>query len=207
MTHIFILDDHLVFIEGIISILHGNEDGIKVDGWATSVNEANVKLGKSKAQVILLDLLMPEISGIEYCKTIRDRYPDKKIIILTGELDPVSLEEAWSNGAHAILIKSCGKKVIIDTIHQVLSGQRVIGKHVAEIVNLNIMSHESKPLLTQSEIIALNLLAQGFKRSVVASKMGNSINAVNFHCKNIFRKLETDNIVTALEKARQKKLI
>jgi len=207
MINLFIIDDHLVFIQGIISVLQDNTEEIKVEGWATSVREASVKLRKSKAEVVLLDLLMPETSGIEFCKTIRSQYPDKKVVILTGELDPVSLEEVWSNGAHAILIKTCGAKALVDTIHQVISGQKVIGKQVSEIIDLNIRAQNSKPILTPSEITVLELLSQGFKRTVVASKMGNSINAVNFHCKNIFRKLETDNIVTALEKARQKKLI
>lgn len=130
MINIFVIDDHPVFIDGIKTVFKNGNDKIKVSGSATSVKEALPKLKRSRAKVVLLDLIMPEISGVEFCLTIKKRFPEKKVIALTGELNPTVLYNAWMNKADAIIMKYCEKQELIDTIHTVLEGNRTDRKSV-----------------------------------------------------------------------------
>jgi DNA-binding NarL/FixJ family response regulator len=151
MINIFIIDDHPVFIDGIKSVFSNGDDKIKVTGWATSVKEALPKLKRSRAKIVLLDLIMPEISGVEFCLIIKKQFPEKKVIALTGELNPTILYNTWINNADAIIMKYCEKKELVNVIHSVLEGNRVLGDKVPDFHELLELSTPKKSLLTISE--------------------------------------------------------
>lgn len=207
MINIFVIDDHPVFIDGIKSVFSNSEDKIKVSGWATSVKEALPKLKRSRAKIVLLDLIMPEISGVEFCLMIKKQFPEKKVIALTGELNPTVLYSAWINDADAILMKYCEKKELLSTIHTVLEGNRVIGDKVPNFYDLLNLNNTKKSLLTISEHQVLSLLAKGYSRKKTATILGSSKNAVDFHCKNMNMKFKVKNITSVINEARKRKLI
>lgn len=207
MINIFVIDDHPVFINGIKSIFNGGQDKIKVTGTANSAKEALTKLKRSRAQVIFLDLIMPEFTGIEFCLIIKNLFPDKKVIALTGELDPSILYNAWMNKADAILMKYCGKDELIDTIHGVLAGRRIIGTKVPDFYSLITKEGKSAIKLTNREQQILNLLASGHSRDEVGQILGSTQNTVNFHCKNLFKKFNQNKLISVIEEARKAKLI
>lgn len=207
MINIFVIDDHPVFIDGLRSIFDNREDRIKISGWAYSAKEALPKLKRSKAQVVLLDLVMPEFSGVEFCLLIKKQFPEKKVIALTGELNANLLYNTWLNMADAILMKYCGKEELLETIYAVLAGRRVLGKDVPEFYDQLRASEQHKPYLTRTEMQILNLLAKGHKRQEVSDLLGSNLNAVNFHCKNLFKKFDKNNLLGVVEAARKAKLI
>ncbi len=207
MINIFIIDDHPVFIDGIKSIFYSGDDKIKVSGSANSAKEAFPKLKRSRARVVLLDLIMPEISGIEFSLVIKNNFPKKKVIALTGELDPTTLYNAWMNKVDAILMKYCGKDELVDAIHSVLSGNRVIGNNVPEFYNQIRNENITTPRLTKSEQQVLNLLSLGHTREKVSIILGSTPNAINFHCKNLFRKFEKNKLISVIEEAKKFGLI
>lgn len=207
MINIFVIDDHPVFIDGIKTVFKNGNDKIKVSGSATSVKEALPKLKRSRAKVVLLDLIMPEISGVEFCLTIKKRFPEKKVIALTGELNPTVLYNAWMNKADAIIMKYCEKQELIDTIHTVLEGNRTIGPDVPDFHDLISGNDSESPKLTPSELPILNLLAKGHTRDEVGKILGSSRNAINFHCKNMNKKFNVKNITSVIDEARKRKLI
>ncbi|RLD84781.1 MAG: hypothetical protein DRJ10_00270 [Bacteroidetes bacterium] len=207
MINIFIIDDHPVVINGIRLIFGEGKDKIKVSGWANSAKEAIPKLKKSHAQVVLLDLVMPEYTGVEFCLFIKKHFPDKKVIALTGELDTTILYNTWMNKADAILIKNCGKEELVEAIHGVLAGRRIIGNEVPDFSSLMIPAKKTKRKLTPSEQRILKLLAEGHSRPKVGEMIGSSEEAINFHCKNLLRKFNTNKMIVAIEQAMREKLI
>ncbi|RLD45225.1 MAG: hypothetical protein DRI89_01685 [Bacteroidetes bacterium] len=207
MTNIFIIDDHPVVIDGIRSVFSDGKDKIKVSGWANSAKEALPKLKRSHAKVVLLDLIMPEFTGVEFCLVIKNQFPDKKVIALTGELNPTILYNAWMNKADAILMKYCGKQELIDTIHGVLAGNRIIGDQVPDFDYYLRSNGKREQKLTPSEQQILNLLAKGLSRAEAGKILGTSQNAINFHCKNLFKKFNKNKIVAVIEEAKRLKLI
>lgn len=207
MINVFVIDDHPVFIDGIRSIFNSREDRIKISGWAYSAKEALPKLKRSKAHVVLLDLVMPEFSGVEFCLLIKKQFPEKKVIALTGELNTNLLYTTWLNMADAILMKYCGKEELVETIYAVLAGRRVLGKDVPEFYEQLRASEQHKPYLTRTELQILSLLAKGHKRQEVSDLLGSNLNAVNFHCKNLFKKFNKPNLLGVVEAARKANLI
>ena len=207
MTNIFVIDDHPVYIDGIKSAFKDGEDKIKVSGWATSVKEAIPKLKRSRAKIVLLDLLMPVVNGVDFCLTLKNNFPEKKVIALTGALNPTILYNTWINKADAILMKYSKKQDIVDTIHSVLDGNRILGDDVPEFYEL-LFNGDIKPTkLTVSEQQVINLLAKGHTRKKTASILGSTPNAVHFHCRNLFKKLKTNNITGAVKEARRQGLV
>ncbi len=207
MINIFVIDDHPVFIDGIKSVFSNGDDKIKVTGSATSVKEALPKLKRSLAKIVLLDLIMPEVSGVEFCLMIKKQFPEKKVIALTGELDPTVLYNTWINGADAILIKYCQKKELVSAINIVLEGNRVLGDKVPDFLDLLNLNSPKKSLLTISELQVLSLLAKGHSRKETAKILGSKLNAVDFHCKNMNKKFNVKNITSVIDEARNRKLI
>jgi DNA-binding NarL/FixJ family response regulator len=207
MINIFVIDDHPVFIDGIKANFADGEDNIKVSGWAYSAKEALPKLKRSRAKVVLLDLIMPEITGVEFCLVLKNDFPDKKVIALTGELNPTLLYNTWLNKADAILLKYCGKDELVDTIHGVLAGSRILGDNVPDFDSYFRDPEKRKTKLTRREQQILTLLAKGYSREKVGEILKSNKNAVNFHCHNMFRKYNTSKLVTVIDMARCDNLI
>jgi len=207
MINILVVDDHPVFIEGIKTLFSDREDKIKVAGWAYNAKDALTKLKRTKVKIVLVDLIMPEISGVELCLFIKNEYPDIKVIVLTGELNPVLLHSAWLNKADAILIKHCGKEELVDTIHTVLAGSRILGNEVPNFDELLMGKGTRKSKLTKREHLILGYLAKGDSREEVAQKLKSNKRAVNFHCHNLFKKFNETKLIRVVEIARKEGLI
>ncbi len=207
MINIFILDDHPIYIKGIKAALQPDKKIVKVIGSATSAPEAMQKLTESPVDVILLDLIMPEIDGIECAHMIKKQYPGMKIVILTGENDTQLLYNAWIAGVDAILTKYCGKGEIIATIKSVIEGNRIIGKKLPDFFSHMGGDDSSTITLTSREQQVLSLLAQGKRRVDVSDLLNISKDTVDFHCRNLHRKFDKNKIQSVISEARKAKLI
>jgi len=208
MINVFIVDDHPLFIDGVSSAFIKDIDNIEVVGSANSGNEAIEKLKDSNADVVLLDLVMPEMGGAECSELLKKLYPSLKIVILTGETDTSLLYKVWMNGVDAIELKYCGKQALVSTIKEVMLGKRIIGQKVPYFFdNIETSSGRSSPSLTKREEEVLKLLATGYTRKEVADKLFLSIDAVHFHCKNLFKKFNKNRIHLLLAEARKLKII
>ncbi len=207
MTKVFVIDDHPVFVDGIKAIFKDSVEDIVISDWAYSVKEALPKLRNSDAEIVLLDLVMPDFSGVEFCLVIKNQFPEKKVVALTGSLNTTILYNTWVNRADAILMKYCGKSELVSTIKGVLSGRRIIGNQVPEFYDEITNSRSKKPTLTKSEQQILNLLAQGHSRQEVGDMLCSSKNAINFHCKNLFKKFKKTKLIAVIEEARKENLI
>ncbi len=207
MINVFVIDDHPLFIDGLKSVFSNNKDGIKISGSANSADEALPLLKRSMAKIVLLDLKMPGTSGDEFCLVLKSKFPDKKVIALTGETDTTLLYNTWNNMADAILIKHCGKQELVNVITSVLSGKRILGTNVPEFHNQRSINKSDRPRLTNSELRVISLLSTGKTRTEVAQVLGTSQHAVNFHVKNIFKKFKMNRIMSVVDEAKRLHLI
>ncbi len=207
MIDLFVIDDHPVVIDGLISVFKDGHDNIRVTGSANSAEEALPKLVRSKANIVILDLLMPGISGVDFCLKLKKEFPRKKVIILTGESGINLLYNVWINRADAILLKHSGKDELVDAIRGVMSGRRIIGSNVPDFMIPHKTIEQRIPKLTNREHQILTLLAKGMTRGEVARMLGSSVDAVNFHCKNLFRKFDQNKLVSVVDEARNLGLI
>lgn len=208
MRGIFIIEDHKVIIDSLTYMFNSIEDKLKIYGFAMTAKDAIEKLKTSKAEVILLDLALPDMSGADLCKHIRLCYPNKNIIVLTGETRPDVLKRVWENGANGILTKYCDAEELIQTIYDVLSGIRVIGSHVPEFSGNNYQFPLSLGAsLTEKEKLVLSLLAQGITRKQICDLLGITKNTMDSHCRNLFRKFEKKKMIDVLMIAKKMRLI
>jgi len=202
MIYLFLIDDHPLFINGVKAVLETDEN-LAVVGSSTSCREAITMIDSENVDVILLDLVMPETSGIVCARSLKKAYPRIKIIALTGELDEALLHEAWLSGMDGMLLKYCGRTELLETIKSVYKGNKVIGKNVPYFFNLEKNTTSEIPRLTRREEDVLKLLALNLSRKEVSERLLITLDAVNFHCKNLYRKFKKNKIQSLLEESRK----
>ena len=127
MTEIFVITNNREFKDEIHSILKA-----MVTGSATSANEALPMLKQSSADIVILDLDMPENTGVVFCSVVKNQLPDKKVVALTSQLDSTLIFNTWMNLVDAILMKDYIKEDLIDIIRAVIVGKRILGRKVPE---------------------------------------------------------------------------
>ncbi len=208
MINIYIIDDHPLYIEGVVKAIDTDDTDVTVVGTAISFNELQERLKSYTIDVILLDLKMPEVDGVQCFLYIRKHFPDIKVIAVTGELDSTLLLNAWLSGIDAIISKWSGKEELLNAIHQVRSNQRFIDNSLPNIFQaVNVARDERAPKLTPREEEVLKLLATGITRMKVAQQFNISLDSVNFHCKNIFKKFNKNKLNEVLIEAKKYKII
>ena len=206
MIYLYLIDDHPLFINGVKAVLE-TDTHLSVIGSANSCKGAIEQMNTDIIDIILLDLVMPEVNGITCARSLKKTCPNIKIIALTGELDEALLHDAWLSGMDAILLKYCGRDELISTIKTVHKGNKIIGKNVPYFFNLEKNVDSNIPRLTRREEDVLKLLALNLSRREVSDRLMISTDAVNFHCKNLFRKFNKSKVQTLLSEARKLKII
>jgi DNA-binding NarL/FixJ family response regulator len=195
---VLLVDDHLVVIEGIRLLLNGEVD-IQVCAYALSGEDALNQLAEITPDVILLDLNMPGMNGIDTCKKIKAKYPDIKIVILTMLKDSSLIKLLLKSGADGYLLKNSGKAEIVEAIRAVNLGQRYLGYEVKDILLDSISLKERKPLnpmmprLSRRETEILQMIVDEFTTQEIAEKLFISFSTVETHRRNILIKLGARN--------------
>lgn len=207
MINLYLVDDHSFLNQGITTAFEQQKSEINVVGSATSGMEAIEQLKTLDVDVVLLDIVMPEMDGIECCRQIKKLYPDIKVIAFTGELDPNKLLKIWLEKVDGILLKTCGMDELVRTIKNVMKNQKIIGDNVPSFFENCETETDSPPKLTKTEIEILKLLGSGLTRQEVADKMNRSMYSVEFHCKNLLSKFNGNRIHSILTEARKARII
>lgn len=211
MIKILIADDHQMFIDGIKALLK-NEKEIKVVGEALNGEEVLSLLKKEKADIILLDINMPKMDGIEATREIKKKFPDVKIIILTMHNKNEFISGLANEGASGYVLKNTGKRELLDAIESVYEGKTFFSKEVTETIIQNLYKRPSEQKmeyaqLTEREKDVLKLIAQEFSTKEIADKLFISPNTVETHRKNLMSKINAKNIAGLVKFALQTGLI
>jgi len=200
---IFVADDHQLFIEGIKALTRDNQE-VKLIGEAENGEDLLAQLKTNQPDVILMDINMPKINGIEATKKIRQLYPEIKILALTMFDDTLYVSEMIKAGASGYLLKNAGKSELITAITTVYKGERYVSSEVSlkmidKMNNNDQSSAENKmpPVrkseVTKKELEILKLIAQELTNAEIASKLNNSPMTIITHRKNLLRKLGVKN--------------
>ena len=181
---ILLADDHPLLRDGVAGLIADQPD-MELVGEASNGRETIDQFRKHRPDVILLDLQMPEISGIDALLAIRAESPDARIIVLTTYTGDVQILRALKAGAQAYLLKSTLRRELLDTIRAVHGGQRRIPAEVA----VQLAEHAADDQLTPREIEVLRLIAVGKANKLVASDLAITEETVKGHVKSILSKL------------------
>jgi DNA-binding NarL/FixJ family response regulator len=178
------VDDHPLLREGLAAIINSQPD-MAVVAQAASAQEALVQYRKYQPDVTLMDLRLPDQSGIEALEAVRTEFPAARIVMLTTFEGDVEIQRALEAGAQGYVLKSMPPKELVDVIRQVHSGKKKIPLQVAQ----RLAEHLSDEALTAREIEVLNQVAGGNRNRDIAEKLFITEETVKVHVKHIMDKL------------------
>jgi two-component system, NarL family, nitrate/nitrite response regulator NarL len=212
MIKIMIADDHQMFIDGIKALLKTEKD-IEVVGEALNGKALLAVLDKSTPDIVLMDINMPEMDGIEATKELAANFPHIKVIMLSMHANTEFVVGLIESGASGYILKNTGKKELTHAIRSVHSGS----PYFSEEITASIMSSFKNPertvrnaemeKLTEREKDVLKLIASEFSTKEIADKLFISTNTVETHRKNLFSKLKVKNLAGLVKYALQTGLI
>jgi two-component system NarL family response regulator len=215
VIRVLIADDQALFRRGLYVVL-GTEDGIEVVGEAENGEEAVAKSEELAPDVVLMDVRMPKVNGIDAARTIRGIAPTTKILMLTVSDEEDDLYEAIKAGANGYLLKEISVEEVAEAIRAVVQGQSLISPSMASKLlnefNTLVKKAEEKqqfpaPALTSRELEVLRLVAKGMSNREIADQLYISENTVKNHVRNILEKLHLHSRMQAVMYAVREQLI
>uniref|UniRef100_A0A831U5F1 Response regulator transcription factor n=1 Tax=Thermus islandicus TaxID=540988 RepID=A0A831U5F1_9DEIN len=197
MIRVLLADDHALFRQGLKSLLEAEGDfrvvGEAKDGWEALRHALEVR-----PDVILMDIQMPGLDGVQATQAILEEWPQARVIILTMYRQDAYVFEAVKAGARGYLLKDADAKALIEAIRRVHAGEVLLDAELAGriIQDFRAKKEASAPLnaeLTEREVQILKLLAQGYTNLEIASELGLSEKTVRNRLSEIFQKLHLNN--------------
>ena len=185
---ILVVDDHQLLREGIAAVLESQDDMALV-GQAGNGREAVDSFRRLRPDVTLMDLRMPEMSGIDAIAIIRAEFPNARIVVLTTYAGDAQAAAALKAGASGYLLKNLVRKELIETIRAVHSGKRRVPPEIA----MGIAEHVADDALTGREIEVLQRVAAGKSNKLIAVELAISEGTVKTHMKSILPKLDASD--------------
>ena len=202
MIRVLSVDDHPVVREGIAALIARQAD-MELIAEASNGREAVEQFRTHRPDVTLMDLQMPEMSGIDALSAIRSEFPDARIIVLTSYSGDVQISRALRSGARAYLLKDMLRKELLDTIRAVHAGHKRLSSEAAT----GIAEHSTDETLTPRETDVLRLIAAGNANKEIAAQLGLTEETVKHHVKNILSKLGANDRTHAVTIALKRGII
>jgi DNA-binding NarL/FixJ family response regulator len=207
MIRVFIVDDHPVVIEGIHSLLQ-NENDIEWMGQAMNAQSCLGYFVNNTADVILMDISMPGMDGMELCAVMKEKYPCIMILGLSTFNQGLYIKKMMDNGAAGYILKNSSKEELIKAIHAVHEGYIYFsGEAGMALLEYQKSATTVLPVLTPREKEILDLIAEGYTNPQIAEKIFLSPFTVDSHRKNLLAKLAVKNTASLIKLAVERKLI
>ena len=199
INKIMIVDDHQMVVDGLQSLLY-NVPQMKVVGQTNNPLNVLPFLKTTKVDLLITDINMNEMSGIELTRLVKSEFPLIKIICLSMFSDQLAIKEMIMAGVDAYILKNTGKEELLEAIHTVLKGKSFFSKEITQQL-VNNINENAVTRLTNREIEIICLIEKEYSNKQIADKLFISERTVETHRKNIFRKTETQNIVGLIKYA------
>ncbi|MDR2039963.1 MAG: response regulator transcription factor [Bacteroidales bacterium] len=203
MIKVHITDDHRMFVEGLTASINGS--GIaQVTGVSYSLEECRRLLSPETADVLLLDISLPDGNGIDFCVEIHQEYPDMKILVLTSHDEYSIVKRVMANGASGYILKNSLSEEVIAGIETVMNNEIFL----CDEVDILLEEHTDKPVwLSSREQELLKLIVDGYSNQEMAEKLFLGIETIKTYRKNLIQKLGAKNSMILVKMAIEKKLI
>ncbi len=206
MIRVFIAEDHKIVRDGIRHMLE-NESDFTLVGEAENGAEAVEKLREAEVDVLIVDINMPEMNGIELTKYVTEKYPDTKVMVLSMLDNENYIKQAVASGAIGYVSKTNGKEELLNAIRTVAAGEFFISHKLS--INLikgnrtiSFLTEEGKRLeleLSAREVEILNLIAEGYTNEEIADKTFTSKRTIETHRRNMIEKTKTRNTASLIK--------
>lgn len=199
---LLVVDDHAIVREGLVSILNFQSD-FNVIGEAENGREAIQMARELEPDVIIMDLMLPDIDGAETTARIRGVLPRTKILILTSFGNSANLSFALANGAAGAITKNRPKEELFSAIRAIVNGELVVCREIQQ----TLREDKELPALSPRQRQILHSLARGLTNGDIARQLGISTAVIKFHILAIFRKLNVSSRSEAVALALRKQLL
>lgn len=205
-----LIEDQQVLREGLAFLLDGTE-GFRCSGSFGSVEQAFRRISDDVPQVVLMDIGLPGMSGIEGIRLLKDRWPELLCITLTVYEDDEKIFDALCAGASGYLLKRTPPARLVESLREAVSGGAPMSPEVASRV-ISLFKHIRPPEradyhLTPHELRLLRMLVEGHSYKTAAAELGSSINTIGTHMQSIYRKLQVHSKSEAVVKALRNGLV
>lgn len=192
MITVFIVEDHAVVVEGLQAFLQ-NEKDIYLVGYANTASDCLNYFSHSTADVILMDINLPDMSGVELCKLIKANHKETMVLALSTFNQGIYMNKIMENGASGYLLKNASKQELVDGIKTVSKGGVYFSFDAGKIYKTTLEKNSHLPVLTRREKEILKLIAGGLTNAQISQQLFISIDTVDTHRKNLYSKLNVKN--------------
>ncbi|XOV91684.1 MAG: response regulator [Bacteroidota bacterium] len=204
---LLIADDHLVAREGIVFLLSGSPE-IEVVGEANNGKEAIKMVDELNPDILICDISMPDLSGIELLKTLESGKRDVKVLILSMHKDSEYIMKSFEYGAMGYLPKNADEGELLKAVDTIYNGDRYLTQEVSNVLAQSMLASKStvKYNLTTREKEIINNLVKGLSNKQIAAELFISIRTVDTHRTNIMKKLQVNNVASLVKLAMKENL-
>ncbi|WP_108424440.1 response regulator [Flagellimonas amoyensis] len=196
---VIVVDDHPMVIEGMKAMLNQIRS-VQVCAFASNAYEALDKVNEHLPDLVITDINMPEISGVELASKLKKDFPQIKIIGMSTFNERSYILQMMQNGADGYLIKSASKEEIEEAIVSVMNGKIYLSVDTA-MTTQERRDIKTQPVLTRREKEILQLIGDGLTNPQIAEKLFISLNTVDTHRKNLLLKLDANNTASLVRQA------
>jgi NarL family two-component system response regulator LiaR len=203
---VFVVDNHPMIRHGLAAMLRAESD-IQWVGDAASGAEAMQSAPALLPDVVLMDLVMPQMDGVQAIGLLRPLLPAARFLVLTSMLDPAEARRAMAAGAAGFLLKNSSSQELVTVIHTAMRGQHVLSPEVTDAMMASAHGKNTGSDLTQRERELLALMARGLSNQDISTRLSIAMPTVKFHVTNILAKLHADNRTEAVLVALKSKLV
>ncbi len=206
MTKVFIVEDHAVVVEGIYSLLEKEPD-IEMVGSAANADSCLQYFSHQSADVILMDISLPDMDGVELCQLIKKKHPTVLVLALSTFNQGTYVRNMMESGASGYLLKNAGKQEIVEAIKTVVKGKTYLSFDAGKALASDAQRQDRLPQLTKREKEVLKLIAAGLTNMQISERLFISIDTVDTHRKNLHIKLNVNKTAMLIRVAIENHLL
>jgi DNA-binding NarL/FixJ family response regulator len=192
MIEVFIVEDHAVVTEGIRVLLQQESD-ILVKGQAATGADCLRFFSSNRADVVLLDIGLPDGNGLDLCQQLKTKYPGLMLLALSTYSQGTYMNKFIENGGSGYLLKNASRTELVSAIRAVAKGKQYFSFEAGRIYKAAIDNKSRLPVLTRREQEVLKLVAEGLTNPEISQQLFISIDTVDTHRKNLYAKLNVKN--------------